>query len=149
LLGLAAKAFGVELGPQRFALGCRALENLPRAARVPSRPVSQAHSLELVHGDARDWPRLAKQHGWPECSSRWAVFLGAECFRDSLLSAISQALLHGCAVGARIAVLGRRFPTEVAAASGPRLQEIGFVRARTTWSSGADVFLYKVMLGTA
>merc|ERR1740130_687823 len=102
LLGHAAKAFGVELGPQRFALGCHAFKQVKPAGATSGRQAS----LELLLGDARSWPEQEAARGWPRCGAGWAFYLGAECFRDSLLGAIADAIVRGCDSGARLAVLG-------------------------------------------
>lgn len=158
LLGFAARALGVELGPERFALGCQALKGTKSGgAVVSSRPrrvacngtISRSSmlidpTLELIRGDAREWPGLAKQQGWPLCGKRWAVFIAAKCFRASLLRSISLATARACQSGMLLAVLGNRLPETTEKDGTYRWQEIGSVLARTTWSDGTEVFLYQL-----
>lgn len=150
LLGLAAKAFAVELGPQRFALGCKAFAET-NAFTSPPPESGDTHTafLELYHGDARRWPEIAAKHDWPKCGPGWAFYLGAECFRDALMVDISRALIQGCSSGARLAVLGRRLPASAIrphAGHGTNLyfRDIGAIKAKTTWSPGTDVHLYEL-----
>jgi len=148
LLGFTRRAFGVELGPQRFALGCQALSAAAPAASPSAASLGPGVArLAFLRGDARAWPELAANHGWPLCGPRWVLFLGAACFREALLASIARAIERGCRQGVGVAILGHRFPASVLAetAAAVRLMEIGSVRAKTTWSSGSEVFLYQLM----
>lgn len=165
LLGLAGGALGVELGPQRFALGCHALAKAAvgsdagsdagggraAAAAAPAVAPATAPGLELLRGDARDWPRLVADSGaggGAVCGQGWAVFIGAACFRDALLANIAHATLRACTAGARMAVLARRLPLAAQSGAGEgtgHFEEVGSVRARTTWSEATEVFLYRLV----
>lgn len=150
-LGFAVAAFGVELGPQRFALGCKALAG---ARSVPG--VCEAAQktcvprIELLREEARSWVQLVAARSWPSCTARSVIYLGAECFRDNLLDAIAQAVVRGCDAGATVAVLGRRFPPPSAAGKAPHLtahrtrvlESAGLTMP--TWSGSVDVFVHHV-----
>jgi len=169
LLGFASQGLGVELGPQRHALGCQALSRAQRsngnksgrirrgaepwaAACEPSAADAGAAirqpSLQLLRGDAQEWAALAADHDWPSCGPRMAIYLGAECFRDTLALGLGRAISQSCAAGANIAILGRRFPDEVAtppATSSVRwLEQVSSLHVEATWSPSAEVFLYRV-----
>jgi len=158
LLGLASDAYGVELGPQRFAMGCQALTNASDAVGGPRNLIAKPR-VDLAQGDAREWAEITAEK-WPSCRSDWAFFIGAECFRDSLLGSVGRAIARACEIGAHIAVLGRRFPAELTdpgvvngagpgvVGDGPRhVKELGSVMAPTTWSTGVEVHLYTIVAG--
>lgn len=172
LLGFAPRAVGVELGPQRFSRGCEALAEYNHSVSAGTRAAAQVCSsrlgqkaifqptLKLVRGDAREWPQLIAATGWPPCGPDSIVYLGAECFRDSLALAIGRTILLSCANSTRVAMLGRRFPAELLMQNSqnstwPRSSpnrtrwflELRSLSAATTSSARQDVFLYRIAEG--
>eukprot|EP00746_Dinoflagellata_sp_MGD_P047794 gnl/MRDRNA2_/MRDRNA2_21806_c0_seq1.p1 gnl/MRDRNA2_/MRDRNA2_21806_c0~~gnl/MRDRNA2_/MRDRNA2_21806_c0_seq1.p1 ORF type:complete len:261 (-),score=56.46 gnl/MRDRNA2_/MRDRNA2_21806_c0_seq1:31-702(-) len=81
LMGFTTQALGVELGHQRFAMGCAAIRKFKPLKKV------LASKLTLLEGDAREWAQLASKAGM-RCNEYWVFFLGAKCFRDSLLDSV-------------------------------------------------------------
>merc|ERR1712216_842018 len=84
-------------------MGCAAIRKFKPLQQV------MASRLTLLEGDAREWAQLASKAGL-RCNKHWAFFLGAKCFRDSLLHSVAKAIAVACPPGVRVAVLGRKFP---------------------------------------
>jgi len=146
LLGFTERSLGVELGRERFSLGCAALQGATtKEKQVPLQGAKA--KITLFQGDIRQWAALARKTG-SDCSSRWVFYIGAECFRDALLSATAEAVAAACPPGIFVAVLGRRLPQNLAAANGLFVPLRGGepLLAKTTWNprEGSEVFLYRI-----
>jgi len=144
LLGFTEQSLGVELGRERFSMGCAALQGA--TTKEEHAPLQGARAkITLFHGDIRQWAALASKTG-SDCSSRWVFYVGAECFRDALLSAAAEAVAAACPPGIFVAVLGRRLPQNLTTTNGIFLPLRGGepLLAKTTWNpnEGSDVFLY-------
>lgn len=146
MLGFAERSLGVELGRERFSLGCAALQGV--TAKEEHVPLQGARAkITMFHGDIRQWAALARKTG-SDCTSRWVFYIGAECFRDALLSAAAEAVAAACPPGIFIAVLGRRLPQNLTTTNGLFVPMRGGepLLAKTTWNphEGSEVFLYRI-----